>query len=107
MMQLLKILQVVLTLLPAIIDIIRKLEGVLPEPDQGPAKLDLVKNMIETTYTTASRTTGEKGVGFDQIWPSICLTITVIVKWLNVKGIFASGPIKVEPGTGAEPFGGS
>lgn len=83
-MQALKTLQICLSLLPATIDCIRKMESLFPEPGQGVKKLQILRGYIEATY----KTVGDVGVAFEEIWPVLNSGINAMVSGLNAIGLF-------------------
>jgi hypothetical protein len=84
MMQFLKILQLIISLLPALAEAVDKVEKVLPASDQGTQKLAIVRGMIESTYKAA----GDASIAFDLVWPAIKGTVEALVLAFNKTGIF-------------------
>lgn len=74
-MQFLKILQIVITLLPTLRDIVKQVDAVFPERNQGAQKLEMVRQLTENAYNAA----GEVGIAFDKIWPALSGAISGIV----------------------------
>ena len=83
-MQFLQILKLILSLLPAIIDAVKSIEQTLPAGGQGAQKLDLVRQILASAYSTSTDAVGT----FEQVWPSIQGTVNAVVSFLNVTGVF-------------------
>ena len=67
----------IIQMIPSIIDIIRKVEEMYPEPGAGKDKLALVKSMLQSAYD-----------GVTDAWPQIEKIVGVIVEFANRFGIF-------------------
>lgn len=67
----------VLKLLPAIFTAIKAVEEAIPISGAGREKLQLIREIMEGTYSSIS-----------DIWPSVEAAISSIVKLFNAKGIF-------------------
>jgi hypothetical protein len=78
------IMQVLGQLLPIIVQTIKSVEEVLPGSGQGPAKLSMVKTMLQNAVTAA----GQMEVTFEQLWPAMQSVITILVAAYNATGAF-------------------
>jgi hypothetical protein len=67
----------IIQLIPAIIEIIKKIEETFPQPKIGSEKLQLLREILEATYS-----------GISSIWPTIALIVEKIVAFANAKGAF-------------------
>ncbi len=67
----------VLQLVPAVIDVVKKAEEVLPLPGMGKEKLALVKDIMSEAYD-----------GLNEIWPKLEQIIARFVEFANKVGIF-------------------
>lgn len=85
-MQLAVILKLIITYLPLIIELIKTVEKQFPEAGLGKVKLDTVRAMLEAAFTAA----GDFNDKFDDIWPVLEKTITKIVSFMNITGLFKS-----------------
>lgn len=87
MAQILNLLKLVLSLIPSILDIMSKLETLLPESGQGAAKLDVIKTAIQSTYTVADKSMP----AFEDLWVTVSKVVSGIVAIFNGAGIFKKG----------------
>ena len=83
-MKLIKIIQIIVTLLPQLIDIIKAVESAVPTTGSGAEKLALVRGIIENVFNAATDITEE----FADIWPVLVGIINNIVSVFNAIGIF-------------------
>lgn len=67
----------VLTLVPALIEIIKTVEAAFPLPGAGKEKLALVRGILGATYE-----------GLTEIWPTIETIISRVVEFANAIGAF-------------------
>jgi hypothetical protein len=67
----------VIQLIPAIIDIIRKVEELYPEAGAGKDKLLLVKSMLQAAHDNIT-----------EAWPQIEKIVGVVVEFANRFGVF-------------------
>lgn len=74
----------VLSLLPVIIQTVQAIESALPAQGQGAAKLELVKNTLQATFTTANDTVGT----FEGLWNTLQPVVTSVVTFMNNTGVF-------------------
>ena len=81
-MSFIEIVRVVVQLLPLIIDAIKVVESAVPESGKGAQKLDLVKSVLEGSYTASN------GQNFNAIWAAISTVISGLVKVFNSTGVF-------------------
>jgi hypothetical protein len=80
MKQALAISLIVLQLVPAVIDLIKKIEEAIPGQSRGEEKLAAVREILETTYGEISG-----------IWPIMAKVISVLVGTFNKVGVFVKG----------------
>jgi hypothetical protein len=80
----LAIIRLVLTLTPAVIELVKAVEAALPQTGQGAQKLALVRSTLQAAFDV-----GDSAVAtFDQVWPALDKTITAVVGTLNATGVF-------------------
>lgn len=72
-----KTLLFIVQLIPALIEIIKAVESLLPEGGKGSEKLDLVRSILVRTYE-----------GVTEYMPTIENVIAVIVEFANKTGVF-------------------
>lgn len=84
MAQFIQILKLVLTILPLILDAVKAIEAALPEGGKGSAKLQMIKDVLQASYSTAS----DISMSFDQLWPTLEKTVTAVVTLYNSTGAF-------------------
>jgi hypothetical protein len=77
-------LKLIFSVLPAIIDAVKTIEKAIPEPGKGAEKLNLIYNILTTTYEQSNKAFGT----FDQVWPIISSTVQATVNAFNSTGIF-------------------
>lgn len=87
MSKLIEVLQLVMSLLPAIIKAVRSIEEALPQAGLGAEKLRLVREMIEGAFATL----GEVKLKFEDAWPGIERAIAAVVGLFNRTGAFKKG----------------
>ncbi len=68
---------VILQMIPALIEIIKKVEDVLPDGGKGKEKLALVKDIISEAYD-----------GVSEIWPALESIVAKFVEFANTVGLF-------------------
>lgn len=68
----------IVKLIPALINLLKEIEEVIPQGGQGAAKLIAVRGIMEATYD-----------GVSEIWPSLEKVITVLINLFNTSGVFA------------------
>lgn len=78
------ILQLLATLYPILMQTIKSLEEAMPEPGQGPAKLEILKGTLEAAYLKMEKAQ----LKFEEVWPSIQMLVTTIVAVFNATGVF-------------------
>lgn len=74
-----KVLLLVIQIIPALIQLIKGIEDVLPNAGLGADKLKAVREIIEAAYEGAS-----------EIWPVLEKVISVLVALFNKTGVFKS-----------------
>jgi hypothetical protein len=84
MLKYLEIAAFIIGLGPKIIEIVNAVEKMLPENKQGAAKLELVKNMVKSTFEGL----GNLKVTFDEVWPSVQKMVAAVVMFANSVGLF-------------------
>lgn len=72
-----KVLLLVIQIVPALIQLIKSIEDILPNAGLGTDKLEAVRKIIEATYEGAA-----------EIWPTIEKVIGVLVALFNKTGLF-------------------
>lgn len=72
-----KIALFIIQLIPIIMEIVKKIEEIFPQSDIGAEKLQLLKEMLEASYS-----------GISSIWPTIEFIVERFVKFANAKGVF-------------------
>lgn len=82
------ILQLIASLIPIITQCIKAVEEAIPQAGQGPAKLQLLKGMLETAH----QQTANASVAFDTLWPMAQVVITNLVSVYNAVGTFKQTP---------------
>jgi phage-related protein len=70
----------IVQLIPALIDLIKQIETVVPQGGQGSAKLAAVRGIMEATYD-----------GVTDIWPALEKVITTLINLFNSTGLFKKG----------------
>lgn len=65
-------------LIPTIMEIVKKIEDMFPQSGIGSEKLQLLREMLEASYS-----------GLSTIWPTISFIVDKIVAFANAKGTFA------------------
>lgn len=83
-MQFIQILKLVISLFPLIIDAIKAVEAAIPDSGKGAEKLELIRNVVQTSYDTSNKLVAP----FEQLWPAFEGTIRAIVNAFNKTGIF-------------------
>uniref|UniRef100_A0A6C0JVN6 Uncharacterized protein n=1 Tax=viral metagenome TaxID=1070528 RepID=A0A6C0JVN6_9ZZZZ len=76
--------KMVLGLLPVIIDTIKAIENAIPVEGKGKDKLELVKNVLQTTFETSNQSLEL----FQDVWPTLQSVISAVVATFNTLGIF-------------------
>jgi len=67
----------IVKLIPALIELIKEIETVIPQGGQGQAKLVAIRGIMESSYG-----------GLSDIWPSLEKVIAVLVNLFNTSGVF-------------------
>jgi hypothetical protein len=67
----------IVKLIPALIELIKEIECVIPQGGQGQAKLVAIRGIMESSYG-----------GLNDIWPSLEKVIGVLVNLFNTSGVF-------------------
>lgn len=88
MVNFLNILRVVVALIPLVTDLVRQIEAAIPQSGQGAAKLEMVRQMLQSTYDKANDAT----VAFEQIWPTVQSLVASLVTIYNNLGLFKKAP---------------
>lgn len=83
-MQFLTIVKTILSLLPLIIQAVQAIETAFPDGGQGKAKLDAIKNVLQSAYSVAGDVVGS----FEAIWPAISGAVSAVVTLSNQTGLF-------------------
>ena len=83
-MQFLTTVKIILSLLPLLIQAVQAIEQAFPDGGQGKAKLDAVRNILQSAYSVASDVTGK----FEDIWPALSGTVSAVVNLANQSGLF-------------------
>lgn len=99
MIQILLMIRTLLQLLPLVIDAIKTVEEAFPHAQQGAAKLDLVKGVIQNAYNVGSGTTE----AFQAIAPGIDAIAKGAVAIFNSTGVFSTTPPVPAPAIPATP----
>jgi len=84
MAQFLATLKLILSIVPAILELMTQLEKLFPAGGQGQAKLEIVKTTVQSLWTGAT----DAIPAFEDAWPKIQAIISGIVGVLNTFGIF-------------------
>lgn len=79
-----QIIQLVIALLPQLIEAVKTVETALPQSGQGAQKLAIVRSILESAWTTG----GQAKAAFDQVWPTLGATISALVAAFNIAGVF-------------------
>jgi hypothetical protein len=83
-MNFLNAVKTVLGMLPALIEAIKAIEFAFPEGGKGAQKLELVRNILASTYTFAEDTVAQ----FETVWKMLVPVIASIVSFANTIGAF-------------------
>jgi hypothetical protein len=83
-MQFIEILKLILQLFPLLIQAIQSVEAAIPQSGKGAEKLDLIKNIIQTSYDNSAKTVAT----FEQLWGPLSSVIKSIVAAFNATDIF-------------------
>lgn len=78
------VMSIVTKLLPDTIKFVQTVEEVVPAKGQGAAKLEVLKGMLQGTFSTIQ----QAEVTFEQVWPSLSGTVTGLVKLFKLTGLF-------------------
>lgn len=81
----LAIIQILNVLMPLLHTAIATVEAAIPQGGKGAVKLAAVKAMLEAAFNSVNHAT----VKFEQVWPTLEAMITVMVKTLNLAGVFS------------------
>lgn len=83
-MQYIVIIKAILALFPVVIEAIKAIEAAFPAPDQGKAKLEVVRATVESAYNVSS----DKVATFEVLWGPLQTMIAAIVALANGSGPF-------------------
>lgn len=83
-MQFLSAVKLILSLLPMIIQVVQAIEAALPASGQGATKLAMIKEVLQSAYSTATDVTAT----FETVWPALEGTIKAVVSMFNSAGAF-------------------
>ena len=72
----------ILRIIPALVEIIKTVEGMLPESGKGKEKLELVRQILTIGYEA-----------IDDYWPMLEGIVELIVKFFNKNKVFDSNSI--------------
>jgi hypothetical protein len=78
------VIQLLVQLLPILIEAIKAVEAALPEKGQGQAKAAMIRGTVESAFAAVQNAQ----VNFEDVWPAIQKMIDVIVATFNTTGIF-------------------
>jgi len=67
----------IVQLIPALIQLIKEIEAVIPTSGQGEAKLTAVRQILEAAYE-----------GISELWPVIEKVVAILVGLFNSAGVF-------------------
>jgi len=67
----------VVQMLPTLITLIKQIEELIPTSGQGAAKLALVREIVEASYTNVA-----------EIWPIVEKVVAKLVTFFNTTGLF-------------------
>jgi hypothetical protein len=81
-MQYFQILQLIITLLPLLVEIIKQVEELIPGRGKGEEKLAAVRTILESSYKVST----DAAVAFETIWPALEKAIAGLVSVLNAVG---------------------
>jgi len=102
MLQILTIIKTLFQLFPLIIEGIKTIEAAFPHAQQGAAKLDMLKGMVQNAYTVGTGTEA----AFETVAPAIDTIAKTAVGVFNATGAFkssvqavVSGPDNSDPVT--------
>ena len=87
MTQIINLIKLVLSLIPAIVSAIQGIEAAFPQSGNGPTKLDIIKTTLQNTYTVADNTMP----AFEDLWTKLSGVVSGIVAIFNAAGIFKKG----------------
>ena len=90
MQNFLAIFQLVLQLLPIIVDAVRTIERAYPQAGQGVQKLAMVQAILQSAYEDVSNA----AVTFEKLWPTLRTAIGTVVALENKLGNFKLGDSK-------------
>lgn len=84
MTQFIAIVQLVLQLFPILVSTVKSIEEAIPASGQGAAKLQIIRTVLESAFSTIQDVT----VTFEQVWPSIEKVVASVVQIYNTLGTF-------------------
>jgi hypothetical protein len=87
MTQIINLIKLVLSLIPAIVSAIQGIEAAFPQSGQGVTKLDIIKTTLQNTYTVVDNTMP----AFEDLWTKLSAVVSGIVSVFNAAGIFKKG----------------
>lgn len=85
MKQLLQILKLIVSLLPAIVELVKAIEAQVPIPGVGPAKLDLLKDIVTDAYEGLTPDE-QQGLSLETVVGVIAKVASGVVKLFNKTG---------------------
>lgn len=83
-MKFLTILRLIVELLPVVIEMIKKVEELIPGQGEGEKKLNMVRQMLEAVFSSS----GSIGVAFEELWVPLKKVIDTWVSLFNSNGLF-------------------
>lgn len=86
-MNFITIFKLAISLLPTIIEAIKTIEAAIPSGGAGAQKLELLKSILQSTYSASNETAGQ----FEKLWPVIQSSVSGIVTLFNNLKVFSSG----------------
>lgn len=84
MEQIIAYLKLFLAIVPLIVQAIQVVEAAIPAPGAGAQKLEMIKQMLQTSVNIAPQI----GATFEQLWPTIQSIIANTVAAFNATGMF-------------------
>jgi hypothetical protein len=83
-MKFIKIMKIIISLMPILVDAIKAAEEALPGNGKGEQKLAMIRGILEAGYSMAT----DAEASFDEIWPAIIKAVGSIVTAFNAAGVF-------------------
>lgn len=81
-MSVLETIRLVVSLLPAVIELIDAIEKAFPQGGQGAQKLELVRSALQSSYSISQSVSAS----FEQLWPALQTVIAGVVSLKNATG---------------------